>query len=101
MSLIKLVLAEILIGILLTSFYPITLLCMMVASNVPNKSSNRIVIESFTLFLTLIVLFYLNYCATFDLYITVLKAFRQEIKRFIFKYVVKRSHREQTTNQHI
>ncbi|UJR38905.1 hypothetical protein I4U23_031573 [Adineta vaga] len=65
MTLIKLVVAEILVGIILTTLYPINVLYSVLTSNIPNKSVDRITNEGFLSFLTLIVLLYLNYCVTF------------------------------------
>ena len=93
-TLIKLILAEITIGMIFTIPFPINTLYTMLTSNILNKSADRIAIESFMSFFTLIVLFYLNYCITFYLYIFISKPFRQEVKQFLFKLIKK----EQTTS---
>ncbi|CAF1159115.1 unnamed protein product [Adineta ricciae] len=94
MTLIKLVLFEIIIGIMLTTLYPIQSLYSILTNDILNKSQDRIAIESFLNFIGLIVLFYLNYCITFYLYIFISKPFRQEVKQFLFKIIKK----EQTTS---
>ena len=97
MSLIKLVLAEIVVGMTLTTFYPINRLYTVLTSNIPNKSVDQNAIESFLGFICLILLLYLNYCVPFYLYIIISKAFRHELKRFILR-IIKRQDRERTTN---
>ncbi|UJR29689.1 hypothetical protein I4U23_017237 [Adineta vaga] len=86
-TLIKLILTEIILGILLTTLYPISLLYSILTSNLLNKSTDRIAIESFMSFLALIILFYLNYCITFYIYLAISKPFRQEIKQMILKII--------------
>jgi hypothetical protein len=85
LDLMKFVLAEVVVGIILTLPQLINLLYTALTSNVPNKSQNRIQIETFINFITLFILFYLNYCVSFYLYVIMSKPFRQEIKRTIFK----------------
>jgi hypothetical protein len=85
LDLMKFVLAEVVVGIILTYPQPLNLLYTVLASNVPNKSQHRIQIEAFISFITITVLFYLNYCVSFYLYVIMSKPFRQEIKRTIFK----------------
>jgi hypothetical protein len=76
---------EVVVGITLTLPHPVNLLYTVPASNVPNKSQDPIQIEGFISFITLFILFYLNYCVSFYLYVIMSKSFRQEIKRTMFK----------------
>ena len=84
-SLMKFVLAEIVVGVVLSVLFPINTLYGMLTSNVPNKSVDRVQIEGFMTFIAQLVLLYLNYCVTFYLYIMMSQSFRAEIKRTIFR----------------
>ena len=84
LSLMKLVLAEVATALLLTFLYPINTLYNVLADEVPNKSQNRLQIEGFSTFITLIVLLYLNYCITFYLYLVMSASFRREVKAILF-----------------
>jgi hypothetical protein len=84
-DLMKFVLAEVVVGIILTYPQPTNLLYTVLASNVPDKSQKRMQIEAFISFIALLILYYLNFCVSFYLYVIMSKPFRQEIKRTIFK----------------
>jgi hypothetical protein len=84
-DLMKFILAEVVVGIILTLPQPLNLLYTVLASNVPNKSQESIQIEGFIIYITLGVLFMLNYCVSFYLYVIMSNSFRQEIKRTIFR----------------
>lgn len=84
-NLVRMVLVEVIVGFLLTFWYPINSLYNTLTVNVSNKSLERTQIESFVTFFTFTFLFYLNYCATFYVYVAISKPFRQEIKRFVIK----------------
>jgi hypothetical protein len=84
-NLMKLVLAEVILAILLTFSYPIDLLYTVLASNIPDKSQERIQIEVFASFIALSVLSYLNYCMTFYVYVITSKSFRRKVKRVLLK----------------
>ncbi|CAF1442407.1 unnamed protein product [Rotaria magnacalcarata] len=85
MNLLKVVLAEVTVGFLLSFSYPIQLLYSVLTDSIPNKSQDRIWIETFMTFTARTVLFYLNYCVTFYLYVIVSKSFRQEAKVIVLK----------------
>jgi hypothetical protein len=84
-DLMKFILAEVVVGIILTLPQPLNLLYTVLTSNVPNKSQESIQIEGFIIYITLGVLFMLNYCVSFYLYVIMSNSFRQEIKRTIFR----------------
>ena len=86
-TLIKLVVAEIIVSVILTTMYPLSILYTTLSSNVMNKSADRIAIESFVSFLSLIVLHYLNYCVTFYVYYAVSKPFRKSIRKSVLKII--------------
>ncbi|CAF0968465.1 unnamed protein product [Adineta ricciae] len=96
MNLLKLTFAEVISCFVLSFLYPINALYGVIASNVPNKSKERIQIEGFMTFFAQVFLLYLNYCITFYLYVIISKPFRQEIKRVIFR-VLKRPERNDNT----
>jgi hypothetical protein len=85
LNLIRLALVEVSSVFLLTFLYPINLLYTALSNNVSNKSQDRIQIEAFISYITLTILFYLNYCATFYLYFIASQPFRREVKQFILK----------------
>ena len=96
-SLMKLTLAEVIACFLLTVLYPINLLYTTLASSIPDKSQERIEIEGFANFISLLLLFCLNYCMTFYLYVIMSKSFRREIKNVFLKCVKRPVHPETNT----
>ena len=84
LSLMKFVLVEVVAALLLTFLHPINTLYNVLADAVPNKSQNRLQIEGFSTFISLIVLLYLNYCVTFYVYVTMSASFRREVKGILF-----------------
>ena len=95
-NLMRFVLAEILTAILLTSLYPINTTYTTLTSNIL-KSQERLQIEGFINFVIMLLLFYLNYCMTFYLYIFTSKSFRREIKRLLLR-CFNRTVRPETNN---
>jgi H+/gluconate symporter-like permease len=91
-NLMKFILAEVVACFLLSVLAPINLMYAVLASNIPDKSQERIQIEGFASFMSLSLVFYLNYCMTFYLYVIMSKSFRREIKRVLLKYVKRSVH---------
>ena len=84
-SLIKIVLIEVILVILLSISYPIVTLQAVITDNIMSKNVDTVQIETFILFVSRVLLFYLNYCLTFYVYVIMSKSFRQEIKNFLLK----------------
>ena len=97
-SLMKFVFVEIVVAIMLSFSYPVNVLYSVLASNVPNKSIERVQIEGFSTFITQLFLSYLNYCVTFYLYAMMSRSFRAEIKRTVFQCLRKSTQERTTTN---
>ena len=85
--LMRFVLAEIVVAMVLSFLYPINSLYLVLATNVPNKSRDRLQIEGFSTFVSQLVLFYLNYCVAFYLYVVMSPSFRAEVRRLLFTYL--------------
>ena len=86
-SLMRFVLVEIMVAVVLSILFPINSLYIVLASNVPNKSVDRLQIEGFMTFVAQLVLLYLNYCVTFYVYVIMSQPFRAEIRRLLFNYL--------------
>jgi hypothetical protein len=86
----KLVLVEVVFYILFTFTYPFMLIYTTITNNiVSNKSAERKQIESFLSFITLSLLLYLNYNATFYVHIFTSATYRAEVKKLILKLMRK------------
>ncbi|CAF1035875.1 unnamed protein product [Rotaria sordida] len=100
MKLIKLVLTEVIIYILCTLTYPLMTIYMTVTNSTTlNKTIQRKQIESFINFITMSLLLYLNYNTTFYVHFLTSKAYRNEVKQFLFKLI--RKSNELPQNQQI
>jgi hypothetical protein len=81
-SMMRMVSAEIVVYILSSVWHPISQLYSTISSNVvTDKSVTRKQIESFALYMTMSFLVYVNFCATFYIYIVASVSFRREFKR--------------------
>ncbi|CAF1537036.1 unnamed protein product [Rotaria sordida] len=90
MKLIKLVLTEVIIYISCTLTYPLMTIYMTVTNSTTlNKTIQRKQIESFINFITMSLLLYLNYNTTFYVHFLTSKAYRNEVKQFLFKLIRK------------
>ena len=84
MSMMRMVSAEIVIYILSTIWNPISQLYSTISSSVvTDKSVSRKQIEAFALYLTMSFLVYVNFCATFYVYMAASRSFRLEFKRLV------------------
>ena len=86
-NLMRFILVEVIVTNILSFSYPIDSLYTVLARNIPDKSQERTEIEGFASFISLSLLFYLNYCTMFYLYVIMSKSFRREIKQLFLKYV--------------
>ena len=83
-SMMRMVAAEIFVYILSTIWHPISQLYSTISNSVvTDKSTARKQIEGFTLYLTMSFLVYVNFCATFYIYMAVSRSFRHEFKRLV------------------
>lgn len=83
-SMMRMVSAEIVVYILSTIWNPISQLYATISNGfVTDKSISRKQIEAFTLYLTMSFLVYVNFCATFYIYLAASRSFRREFKRLI------------------
>jgi hypothetical protein len=86
----KLVLVEVVVYILFTFTYPFMSIYTNITDNIGLvKSAERIQIESFISFITMSLLLYLNYNATFYVHIFTSKTYRAEVKQLILKLMGK------------
>ncbi|CAF1118682.1 unnamed protein product [Adineta ricciae] len=80
----KVILAEVMVSVICTFTYPIMTFYLTYTNDaVPNKSSDRIKIESFINFLTMSFLLYLNYSITFYVYFLTSKSFRRSVLQLL------------------
>ena len=81
-SMMRMVAAEIIVYILSTIWNPISQLYSTISSSVvTDKSALRKQIDAFALYLTMSFLVYVNFCATFYIYMVASRSFRHEFKR--------------------
>ena len=84
----KLVLVEVMVYTLCTFAHPIMLIYTTITNNMTlNKTAERKQIESFSSFITMSLLLYLNYNITFYVHILTSKTYRMEVKQFILKLI--------------
>jgi hypothetical protein len=86
-NLFKLVITEIIISTICTFPYTIDTIYFVLTSNIPDKSIERLQIESFFVFFTTTLLLYLKYSTTFYAYLATSKVFRAEVKIILLKTV--------------
>ena len=87
-KLMKLVLVEVIIYILCTFAYPVMSIYINITNNmILNKTAERKQIESFSTFITMSLLLYLNYNTTFYVHSLTSKSYRMEVKQFILKLI--------------
>ena len=91
-NLMRFILIEVIVTNILSFSYPIDSLYTVLARNIPDKSQERTEIEGFASYISLSLLFYLNYCTMFYLYVIMSKSFRREIKQLFLKYVKRPVH---------
>lgn len=78
----KVILAEVLVSVVCTFNHPLMTFYLTLTNDlIPNKSSERMKIETFVNFITMSFLLYLNYATTFYVYLLTSKSFRQSIQR--------------------
>ena len=88
MSMIRMVSAEIVVYILSTIWNPISQLYLTISSSVvTDKSMARKQIEAFALYLAMSFLVYVNFCATFYIYMIASRSFRLEFKRLVSRCI--------------
>ncbi|CAF0862302.1 unnamed protein product [Didymodactylos carnosus] len=87
-QLISMLLAEVLVYILSTSFYPINIFYSTVTMNEP-KNALRVSIESFLSFLANTPMIYFNNASPFYIYLLTSRTFRQEMKHLLINYCLK------------
>jgi hypothetical protein len=84
----RVILGEVIVSVLCTFTYPLmTFYLTLTNDTVPNKSSDRLKIESFVNFITMSVLLYLNYSAMFYVYFIASKSFRHSVKELVKKCI--------------
>ncbi|UJR12439.1 hypothetical protein I4U23_016615 [Adineta vaga] len=89
-SLMRLVLAEVIVYIMCTFMFPIMQIYYQITTSTSmNKSNEQKQIESFLNFISQSLLSYLNYNTTFYIYIITSKSFRNEIKQIVVKCIQK------------
>jgi hypothetical protein len=85
-SLGKFILVEVIVSIVCTFSHPLMTFYLTLTNYIiPNKSSERLQIESFVNFITMSLLLYLNYSTTFYVYFFTSKSFRKSVKQLILK----------------
>ena len=83
-SMMRMVSGEIVVYILSTVWHPISQLYSTISNSiVTDKSTSRKQIETFALYLTMSFLVYVNFCATFYIYLAASRSFRLEFKRLV------------------
>ena len=84
----RVILAEVIVSVFCTFTHPLmTFYLTLTDSTVPNKSSDRLKIESFINFITMSLLLYLNYSTMFYIYFMTSKSFRRSVKQLIEKCI--------------
>lgn len=81
-----LVYIEVIISFICTFPYSINSIYTTLTSSIPNKSSERLLIESFSIFITMSFLLYLKYSTTFYVYVITSPSFRRSLKKVLLKY---------------
>ena len=96
-ELLVIVISEVFVYVVTTTFYPLILLEMMISRYVlPMKSMAYLQIENL-IFTVAFLLLFVNYAAPFYIYLIVSKSFRHEFQIFILDYY--RKFRNPPTNQ--
>jgi hypothetical protein len=96
-NLVKLTLVEVVVYILCTFGYPLTIIYMNTTNNIVlKKTTERRQIELFINFVTMSLLVYLNYNTTFYVHFCTSKTYRIEMKQLIVKLIRKSRGIEQT-----
>lgn len=85
-DLVRIVLAEVLIYLILTSAYPIVFLYTTITASDLTKSATRLQIESFISFFSNSVFQYSNAGTSFFIYVSTSRAFRLEVKQLILTH---------------
>lgn len=84
----RVILAEVIVSVFCTFTHPLmTFYLTLTNDTVPNKSSDRLKIESFINFITMSLLLYLNYSTMFYIYFMTSKSFRNSVKQLIGKCI--------------
>jgi hypothetical protein len=85
-SLGKVIVVEVIVSIVCTFNHPLMTFYLTLTNYIiPNKSSERLQIESFVNFITMSLLLYLNYSTPFYVYFFTSKSFRKSVKQLIVK----------------
>ena len=83
-NMMRMLSAEIFVYILSTIWHPISQLYSTISNSfVTDKTTSRKQIEAFALYLTMSFLVYVNFCATFYIYMAASRSFRLEFRRLV------------------